>query len=289
LLVTSIFASGIAFYYDYNYPFSNGKNVASYIRENFDLNNSVIIGIPSSKTETITGYLNKDFYYPQEHGFNRLVRWNNIEEVTIDSFRKDLSELENEYPKDNILIIKSKYGTLSSIISDDFLYFYKYEKINDFSNSIVSKESYIVYLLNNNLNFSLIKKMDLGNFSKDWKNINNFEFEITKDNYVLIDKVERDPNFESNFQIPTVNKGNKLYIKIDIEVAYYCGFAIYYKREGASYSERNKVYRDLIKGENYLFIQIEDPYDIQAIRIDPVNEKTECIIKSIEFYESYNK
>ncbi len=285
VLIASIAASGIAFYYDYNYPFSQSKNVAEYIEKNFDLDNSVIIGIPNAPTETITGNLDKDFYYPQEHRFGRLVRWSDREKITVDSISEDLFKLKNENPGKNILVIKDKYGTLSSIISDDILFFYKFEKIKDFSNSIVPNESYRLYSLNNSLNFNLIEKMDLSSFGKDWKSLNNFEFEITEDNHVLIKPVNHDPNFENNFQIPIVDNKKKLYLKINIYTNDYCEFEIYYRKENSSYNENNKIIRNLVRGPNHLFIPIGNTDEVQAMRIDPVNVETVCIIESIEFYE----
>jgi len=285
VLIASVAASGIAFYFDYNYPFSHSKNVAEYIEKNFDLDNSVIIGIPNAPTETITGYLDYNLYYPQEQKFGRFATLDDRKEVTADSFRIDLINLKNENPDSNILVIKDKYGTLSSIISDDILFFYKFEKIKDLSNSIVPNESYRLYLLNSSINFNLIRKMDLSNFGKDWKNLNNFEYEITEDNYVLIKPVNHDPNFENNFQIPIVDNKSRLYFKIDIYAGDYCGFSIYYRKENSSYNEKNKISRNLVRGSNYLFIPIENIEEVHAMRIDPVSAETRCIIKSIEFYE----
>ena len=75
ILSISVLGSAAAFYYEYKYQFSSGKNVAEYIKENFREEEILIIGYKDYAAETIAGYLDKEIYYPESGKFQKLVKW----------------------------------------------------------------------------------------------------------------------------------------------------------------------------------------------------------------------
>jgi len=287
LLSVSIFSSSIAFYYDFNFPFSHSKNVADYIEENYDKDNLTIIGFPNVPTETVAGYLNKDLYYPQEEKFGKLVEWDNRGDFTADKFIKNINIVKSGSVDKDILII-TDYRGFSNLISEELAYFYQFELIKNFSSpTILPSESYKIYALDRDIKFNLIKKINLSEFDKNWKNINNCEFEIKDNNNVLIKPLNDDPNFESDFKMPVLDNED-LFIKIEIVVPFTSELTIYYKKPDSQYNENQKIVKEMSRGINILFIKIDNINEIQAIRIDPINAKAEHIIKSIEFYEYVN-
>ena len=142
ILSFSLIGSSIAFYFDYKYPFSNGKYVADYIEENFNKDNLVIVGYVDNTTQTIAGYLDKDIYYPNSKDFKKLVSWNK---------RRPLSSIEEVFQDANHLASEGKEVliVLSLNISDNSMpEKYLFKKIDiEFTNSVVIDENYYLYLL----------------------------------------------------------------------------------------------------------------------------------------------
>ncbi len=284
ILVLSLFGSSIAFYYDYKYPFSNGKNAAEYIKNNFNIEKIIIVGLPRAQTETIAGYLNKSFYYPQEERFAINIIWNINENNNVNSIFDNIENLKIANSDKQIILIKDNFSTLSSLFSDDLLFFNKYIIKNNFINSIVPDENYKIFLLNEDVNHKLVKRIISDDFILNWKNFTNFDNKILNDG-VLIKPNNSDPYFESNFNIMEFAEENKLLIKVDIEVEENSELTIYYKRIKSDYNENDKDSKKLLKGLNTVVFEIKDYTSIENIRIDPVNSKINCVIKDIEFYK----
>ena len=164
------------------------------------------------------------------------------------------------------------------------LFFNKYIIKNNFINSIVPDENYKIFLLNEDVNHKLVKRIISDDFILNWKNFTNFDNKILNDG-VLIKPNNSDPYFESNFNIMEFAEENKLLIKIDIEVEENSELTIYYKRIKSDYNENDKDSKKLLKGLNTVVFEIKDYTSIENIRIDPVNSKINCVIKDIEFYK----
>lgn len=268
----------VAFYYDYKYPFSNGKNVSEYIKKNFNINNIIIIGHKNYTTETATVFLDKEFYYSDEQKFSRI--YNMMNRQTIDPARVigDAIEFKLKNVNKDILIIVDKSIELPVNLLKDF----NVKLIKEFSDAIVIDENYSLFLFNENL--KVIKKINSTNFKENWKNYNNCELQIINNNQILINALNDDPGFESNFLIPKVSNNNKLYIKIGIEVDIGCSLTVYFKRLNSQYNEKDSSTKNLNSGSNTILIRVEDLNNLEGIRIDPVNIQQKCIINDIEFY-----
>ena len=68
--IGGLFATGL----DLAYPFSNGRDVANYIR-NHHLGNLEIIGLPDTASSTVAGYLDRPIYYPAGARLGTFVVW----------------------------------------------------------------------------------------------------------------------------------------------------------------------------------------------------------------------
>lgn len=281
LLACSLAGTFIAFYYDYNYPFSNGKNVSEYIKKNFNIDNTIFIGYKNYTTETVAGFLDKDFYYPEEQKFSRIFNMINRKAVIPERLIMDAINLKIKNIDKDILVISDKSIDLPLNLSKDF----DFKLIKEFSGAIVKDENYTLFLLDRNLNLKAIKKINSLNFRENWKNYNNCELQNINNNQIAIKALTDDPSFESNFEIPKVTDSGVLYIKIDIEADVGCSFELYYKRNNINYNEKDKHMININSGANTILFKIEDLNNLEGIRIDPVNIKQNCIINNIEFYQ----
>jgi hypothetical protein len=70
-LIAGLFAAGL----DLTYPFSNGREVADYIR-NERLDGLTIIGLPDTAASTVAGYLDRPIYYLAGGRSGTYVLWN---------------------------------------------------------------------------------------------------------------------------------------------------------------------------------------------------------------------
>lgn len=280
ILACSLVGSVTAFYYDYRFPFSNGKNVSQYLKKNFNINNILIIGYKNYTTETIAGYLDKDFYYPEEQKFSKVFNMITKQQISADNFLSDTIKLKLQNLNKEILIINDK----GSELPEDFLYDNNIKLNKDFSNAVVPDENYKLFFLDNNLNFEILKRIDVSNFKESWRNLKACEFQTTNDGKTLIKVLGNDPNFESNFPITAGFNLNELLIKIDMESSAIGELVIYYKRTNSQYNEKDKSSIELRIGLNTVIIIVKNINKLERIRIDPVNLKTDCIIDKIEIY-----
>jgi hypothetical protein len=145
LLLFSLAGSTIAFYYDYKYPFSNGKYVAEYIENNYVVEDVLIIGYEDSKAETVAGYLDSEIYYVQSGKYQKLVKWDERKKLDAIDYREILSKVYVLIPdasEKDILIISSRYK-----ISEAEQNGLDLALIKSFENAIVDSENYYLYLL----------------------------------------------------------------------------------------------------------------------------------------------
>ena len=63
ILLFGLGSSGFAFYFDYKYPFTVQKEIAGYIKENFELDKTTLIsGYKDVDSTSVAAYLNKKIY-----------------------------------------------------------------------------------------------------------------------------------------------------------------------------------------------------------------------------------
>lgn len=143
LLVLSCISTITAFYFDYRYPFSNGKAVAKFIVENYNCNDVFIAGYQNYAIETIATYLSFKIFYPEENNFGKTPNFssNNKELNVIDSFN-----IANKYIQVNrkLLFIKN-YSFLTEEDLTKLNINFKLLKNINFTNSIEQSENYYLY------------------------------------------------------------------------------------------------------------------------------------------------
>lgn len=281
ILIFSLIASAITFYYEWKYPFSNGKYVAEYIDKNFDKDEVMIVGYADFTAETVSGYLNKDIYYPNSKNVKKLVDWHDrTENVTIDEIFSEADYFADKYGQ---VILVNMFEVQEAEIP------FNYNLLEKFTDSIVNTENYYLYYFNKTeiLNKSkLIQKFDYSNFSDFWIPVNQCYFSI-KNNNIYVKATGTDPYFESIFPI-IFDKKDTLMMIVRINSPINSRFQIFYKRYGQNYNEDDSQYFTLFSGMNNIYINIPNPDDLENIRIDPVCTQADTIIKSVEFYKLDN-
>ncbi|GAI20246.1 unnamed protein product, partial [marine sediment metagenome] len=183
---------------------------------------------------------------------------------------------------DTVLVIISGTQVEKSEIFEKYI-FKKIDK--EFNNSIFPLENSYLYLFDKTsvLNSSkLLYKIDYSNFDEFWKPLSQCNLDI-EDNKVWIKVYGEDPYFESLFPIEFKNN-NPLMIVVNIDSFVDAKFQIYYGRKGKGYNEGDSSVFSVIKGENNIYIGIPYSEDLERIRIDPINVKSDCSIKKIEIY-----
>ncbi len=277
ILTISIYTTFTAFYFDSKYYFSSGQAVAKKIKENFNVDDYVFIGYQDTSSELISGFLDKPFYYPQSlkaNKFSKLISWTNrkgeigINEVISDSFDFLIN-------KEKIILVISnpKEGDMEELEKFYFNNIYN----NDYEKNIVDDNYYLYSFDNQILEYLIIEHY---NFLKFW-NLNS-QCNISDDHgYTSLIVNGDDPSMESNFLIENEYKNiiifDNFFSCIDAEME------IYYKLKNKTYNETNKEIVKISKGENDYCIAIPNDQDIEKIRIDPINIKSNCKIDRIIF------
>jgi len=279
ILIPSLISSSAAFYYDWKYPFSNGKYVAKYIEENFNKDEIIIVGYQDYAAETISEYLDKNIYYPNSKSLKKLVDWNNrVSIVSSDKIFSEANSFTDNY--NQILVIKNSVPVEESEVPMN------YHLLNaKFSNAIVSSENYYLYIFNKDdiMNeANLIHRIDYSNFGDYWIPMSQCKF-VIKDKIIHIIVEGKDPHFESIFPIEFKEK-RPLIMIISVESLDDARFQIFYKKIDHIYNEKDSQFFPVFEGDNNIFIRIPYSKDLESIRIDPIDKNQDCIIEKIELY-----
>lgn len=277
ILTVSILGSVVSFYFDYKYPFSAGKNVASYIKRNFNLDDLIIIGYQDYAALTISGYLNKDFYYPNSKDFRKIINYDKREyKVGIEDIIYEANKFAD---KNNTLII------LNFEVNDNSLPKIFKPLENNFTNSIVHAENYYLFYFEKN-DFKVLNKIDYANFYNFFRKMNQIDIVLNKKLINIISEGD-DPWFESKFPITFDNQDIILKIKIISPVN--GEFRVFYGVSNKEYVWEHSSGYLMKKGLNVIFAEIPKKIDIgyiDKIRIDPIDSKNNCQIISIELLSS---
>lgn len=143
LLSVSLLGSSVSFYFDYKYPFSNGKNVAEYIIKKYNKDETVIVGYFAYAAETVAGYLDEDIYYPETKKFQRLLKWDEIEvldEIKLDNIM-NFKKLNSDFNGPVLIIFNQK------AIQNKKINFENLTLIKKFENAIEPSENFYLYLI----------------------------------------------------------------------------------------------------------------------------------------------
>lgn len=165
-------------------------------------------------------------------------------------------------------------------------------ELNIYAHSLYFGWESITYKIN--INNVLIKEnnkeqsillTDNTNFEKYWYPVNQCKFEYDKNGIKILVSGD-DPYFESLFDL-SIMKSKNLTIEIIINTVVESNLQLFYKGINQEYNSENSFSYNLHIGKNDIFIKLPST-KINKIRIDPVNNKMDCTIEKIEFYENAN-
>ncbi|MBA7709027.1 hypothetical protein ES703_117934 [subsurface metagenome] len=124
--------------------------------------------------------------------------------------------------------------------------------------------------------------MDKSNFKNYWKVLQQCEFDSANDT-VWVKVYGDDPYFENTF--PIEFKDNRaLVMFINISSVVDAKFQVYYGRAGIGYREADSFVFPITEGDNNIYIKIPYSENLESIRIDPINIRSDCFIRKIEIY-----
>ena len=137
LIIVNFSATGVATYYEINYPFSNAAAAGEYLKSNsLDTMNIAGDEYPAS---SISGLLNKEIYFPQSKRFSIFVVFDNKwhwlpTQGIIDEANNHFKTLNENY----LLILTFPIDSIPS----------NWQFLKGFDNSIVGDENYYIYQVN---------------------------------------------------------------------------------------------------------------------------------------------
>ena len=132
---------------DFLLPYSTGKETAQYIQTK-GWQDSPIFATRDVEVVTVSGYLNREFYFPELKGFGSYAQWAN--RVNIDR-SKTLDEVQvylDKFPKVNkLLLILSNGSSIKNLKPGESFYFDRFSVRADskFENSYIDSERYYLY------------------------------------------------------------------------------------------------------------------------------------------------
>ena len=143
----------IAISYDWKYPFSASREVVKYIQEQ-NLDHFTIAGDIDYVTQFVSAYFNKKIYYPGSNRFGSFPIWDKIcskyqlideekNEVYFQNVLANLKKFSQERGEDILLILNYPLDTSHPFI-----------QLKSFNHSIVTNETYYLYLLKKNVKCS---------------------------------------------------------------------------------------------------------------------------------------
>ena len=108
--------------YDFYLPYSAGKVTANYIKDK-GWSDEVIFGTRDVEVATVSGYLDRDIYYPELKGFGSYAQWKN--RIPIES-KDTISQLHyflSLYPETQrfLLILSRGYAFRDLEPGDEFV------------------------------------------------------------------------------------------------------------------------------------------------------------------------
>lgn len=134
LFTISLPSTFVAFYYAYTQPFSAAELTSTYIKEN-KLDTLEIVAGRDFATSTISGFLNKDFYYPDSKLKGSYILWTEKRQnLPMDS----IIQYAINQKKEMLLILNQKPTSIPE----------EFQALTSFEKSIVFDEIYYLYLVN---------------------------------------------------------------------------------------------------------------------------------------------
>jgi hypothetical protein len=138
ILVLQLIAGMFVVAVDWKYPFSNGRNVASYIQRHH-LQNAVVIGQPDVSASTVAAYLNRDVYYQTGERFGSYILWNKQRKSDVAPLLKSVQQLDSQ-SNQPVLLVSNKPNPTNLLGSQ-----YRLQQLAAFDNGIVRDEHFWLY------------------------------------------------------------------------------------------------------------------------------------------------
>ncbi len=132
---------------DFLLPYSSGKETAQYIQTK-GWQDYPVFATRDVEVVTVSGYLDREFYFPELKGFGSYTQWDN--RITLDR-SKTLDEVQiflDKFPEVNkFLLLLSNKSSIKSLEPGDSLYFDKFKVNADskFENSFLDSERFYLY------------------------------------------------------------------------------------------------------------------------------------------------
>jgi hypothetical protein len=136
ILVVQLIAGMFVVAVDWKYPFSNGRNVASYIQRHH-LENAVVIGQPDESASTVAAYLNRDVYYQSGERFGTYILWDKQRKTNVAPLVAIVQRLDSA-SNEPVLLVTNKPNTGSFGP-------YRLQPLAAFDNGIVRDEHFWLY------------------------------------------------------------------------------------------------------------------------------------------------
>jgi len=144
IIFIQVISAGIAYSLDIARPFSEGKNVADFIFKN-RLNKKTIVVSNQNGGPSVSGYLDKNVFYPETNQFGSFCKWNTtpfmIEKSTL------ISRIENLNANNFILVVNDSIFAAqenpgAKVFSNNrIIIFY----LSKFDEGIIRNENYWIY------------------------------------------------------------------------------------------------------------------------------------------------
>lgn len=115
-------------------PFSNGRDVADYVRSH-DLGDAIIVGEPDVAASTVAAYLDRDVYYPAGRRFGQYVIWDKARVKPLEPLREVVRRLAEGSAEPVLILVNQPIDT--SLFPLDLL--------ASFEDGIVSDEHFWLY------------------------------------------------------------------------------------------------------------------------------------------------
>jgi len=131
------------------------------------------------------------------------------------------------------------------------------------------------------LSKKLLFVIDKNNY-KDFIIASNGNELIESDDSLVIKANNDDPGFEIFFDFNQL-KENSLSIGFIFKSDNNGEAQFFFKQKGKSYNEQESERIKVIKGENNFYVKIDDVYNLESIRLDPINFQADTILEKIEF------
>ena len=133
---------------------------------------------------------------------------------------------------------------------------------------------------------NLILQIDENNYKEYLKPLNDCELSADQEG-ILFKSFSNDPYFEMGFPESVKNSG-KIIIKVSFKSPIEANAQFFYKQDDNKYNEQNSERSKVIRGDNNIYIYINNIEDIEKIRIDPVDMQTDLVINKIEIFKLNN-